>query len=192
MTPSLELALVYGSSREGRLCDTVAAWAAETIAEMSDFAVDPVDPLALGLPSWHEAQDGRAVAALQRRLHQADAFVVVTPEYNHGYPASLKFLIDSVSQAWQAKPVGFVSYGGLSGGLRAVEQLRQVFAELHAVTLRDGVALVNAWEQFDAQGRLHEPPRPRRAMARMLAQLRWWATALRAAREHTPYGRIGV
>jgi NAD(P)H-dependent FMN reductase len=56
MTPSLELALVYGSSREGRLCDTVAAWAADTIGELSDFAVDHVDPLALGLPSWHEAQ----------------------------------------------------------------------------------------------------------------------------------------
>jgi len=62
------------------------------------------------------------------------AFVVVTPEYNHGYPAPLKSLIDSVGREWQAKPVAFVSYGGVSGGLRAVEQLRQVFAKLHMVT----------------------------------------------------------
>ncbi len=74
-------------------------------------------------------------------MAEADAFLVVTPEYNHGYPAALKELIDSVYEPWHAKPVAFVSYGGASGGIRAVEQLRQVFAELHAVTLRDGVQL---------------------------------------------------
>jgi NADPH-dependent FMN reductase len=65
----------------------------------------------------------------QERIAAAEAFVVVTPEYNHGYPAPLKALIDSSGAEWYAKPIAFVSYGGISGGLRAVEQLRLVFGE---------------------------------------------------------------
>jgi NAD(P)H-dependent FMN reductase len=121
------------------------------------------------------------------RIAEADAFVVVTPEYNHGYAAPLKSLIDSVVAEWQAKPVAFVSYGGASGGLRAVEQLRLVFAELHAVTMRDAVSFASAWEQFDGAGALREPDRAEQSMATMLGRLRWWATALRDARKVTPY-----
>ncbi len=76
-------------------------------------------------------------------LSEADAFIVVTPEYNHSFTASLKFVLDLVYEPWQGKPVAFVSYGGISGGLRAVEQLRLVFAELHAVTVRDTVSFAN-------------------------------------------------
>jgi NAD(P)H-dependent FMN reductase len=65
--------------------------------------------------------DDPAVHALSARIDAADGFVVITPEYNHGYPASLKLAIDSVYHPWQAKPVAFVSYGGIAGGLRAVE-----------------------------------------------------------------------
>ncbi len=109
------------------------------------------------------------MTALTRRLAQSDAFVIVTPEYDHGYPAALKFLIDSIYDPWQAKPVAFVSYGGISGGLRAVEQLRLVFAELHAVAIRDSVSFANVWAQFDADGELLEPARARKSMATMLA-----------------------
>jgi NAD(P)H-dependent FMN reductase len=70
------------------------------------------------------ATDDEAVSALCRRIDAADAFVVVTPEYNHSYPASLKHAIDMAYGEWNAKPVAFVSYGGISGGLRAVEALR--------------------------------------------------------------------
>ncbi len=72
---------------------------------------------------------------------RADAFVVVTPEYNHSFPASLKQAIDYAYDEWQAKPVGFVSYGCGSEGRHAVDQLRTVFTALHAVTMRDGVGL---------------------------------------------------
>ncbi len=79
-----------------------------------------------------------------RRLRRAHRpfrrVVVVTPEYNHGYPASLKQAIDIPHAEWQRKAVGFVSYGGLAGGMRAVEQLRQVFAELHCTTVRETVS----------------------------------------------------
>ena len=91
-------------------------------------------------------------------------------------------IIDSLSREWWFKPVGFVSYGGISGGLRAVEHLRGVFAELNAVAIRDCVSFANASDQFDAQGCPVDPEAASRAMARMLAGLGWWARALRAAR----------
>ena len=96
------------------------------------------------------------------------------------------------SSANAGKPVAFVAYGGISGGLRAVEQLRLVVAELHAVAIRDSVSFANARTKFDTEGRLLEPEGPREAMATMLRHLRWWALALRDARAARPYGEAGV
>ncbi|MFD7968812.1 NADPH-dependent FMN reductase, partial [Streptomyces clavifer] len=121
------------------------------------------------------------------RLARADAFVVLTPEYNHSYPAPLKELIDGHFAEWQAKPVAFVSYGGISGGLRAVEHLRQVFAELHAVSVRDTVSFHNAGALFDDRGRLGDPAAADAAVKTMLDQLVWWGRALREARNLRPY-----
>jgi NAD(P)H-dependent FMN reductase len=112
---------------------------------------------------------------------------VVTPEYNHSFPASLKNVLDWHHTEWQAKPVGFVSYGGLSGGLRAVEQLRPVFAELHAVTVRDAVSFHMAWERFGEDGAPKDDASVAAAKV-LLDQLGWWGNALREARAKTPYG----
>lgn len=185
MTKKLNLALIYGSVREGRLCDIVAHWAVSRIERRAEFTMRTVDPR--DFLARTGAPPSADLATLKQRLSEADAFVVVTPEYNHGYPAALKELIDSASQPWHAKPVAFVSYGGMSGGLRAVEQLRGVFPELHAMTIRDSVMFVNAWDQFDASGRLVSPAGAEQAMDAMLTRLAWWAVALRNAREAAPY-----
>jgi NAD(P)H-dependent FMN reductase len=185
MDEQIRIALIYGSTRKGRFCDKVAGWAAEQIRAIGNYTVDVIDP-AVVLPQ-HEGAGDRGSENLWQRMEAADAFVVVTPEYNHGYPAALKSLIDSVGAEWQAKPVAFVSYGGVSGGLRAVEQLRLVFAELHAVTIRDSVSFAGAWEQFDDAGKLRHPERAGKSMATLLARLRWWAVALRNARTSMPY-----
>lgn len=146
MTQKIKIALIYGSTREGRFCDTVVDWAAREIDNHGGFTLDLIDPAALTLPGQDQGKTDLSANALQERIELADAFVVVTPEYNHGYTAGLKFLIDSVYSQWHAKPVAFVSYGGISDGLRAVEQLRLVFAELHAVTVRDSISFPNYWE----------------------------------------------
>jgi NAD(P)H-dependent FMN reductase len=185
MDEKIRVGLVYGSTREGRFCDTVAQWAAEEIAAGNHFVIEIIDPAAH--EDTAQANAGTGARSLRDRIAAAEAFVVVTPEYNHGYPAPLKALIDSCGAEWHAKPVAFVSYGGISGGLRAVEQLRQVFAELHAVTMRDSVSFAGAWEHFDQSGKLKAPERPRRSMATMLARLHWWAVALRDARQAIPY-----
>lgn len=173
----LRLALIYGSTRSGRFCDTIANWARAEIERHGGFTIDVVDPA--------RAASDRFAGALDA----ADACLVLVPEYNHGYPAPLKALIDAHYDEWQAKPVAFVSYGGGSGGIRAVEQLRQVFAELHAVTMRDAVSFANAAEQFDEHGHLRAPARARRSAATMLARLHWWATVLRDARRARPYAQ---
>jgi NAD(P)H-dependent FMN reductase len=180
----IRVAVIYGSTRPGRFCDTVVRWTVERLAASEKFQLDVIDPAE---PSPAQSMDERPTQSLQQRLGQADAFVIVTPEYNHGYPAPLKALIDSSGAEWHAKPVAFVSYGGASGGLRAVEQLRLVFAELHAVTIRDSVSFPGAWEQFDESGALRNPERAGRGMETLLSRLNWWAVALRGARSTTPY-----
>lgn len=187
MTSPIKLALIYGSAREGRFCETVARWTAAQIVERDRFALDVIDPAILAISALGGRSDAIVRAALSERIGEADAFVVVTPEYNHSFPAPLKQLIDSVSEEWRAKPVAFVSYGGISGGLRAVEHLRHVFAELHAVTVRDTVSFANAWSQFDVHGALNDPTYANAAMKVMLQRLSWWANALSAARAVEPY-----
>lgn len=177
MSQDIKVGVIYGSTREGRFCDTVAEWLIEAIGRHDGFELIAIDPA---------VEDGNT-PGLGKRLDTADAFIVVTPEYNHSFPGPLKSLIDSFKAEWQAKPVGFVSYGGISGGLRAVEQLRGVFAELHAVGIRDSVSFANVWSRFDDEGALRESGQTNRALNTMLARLSWWAMALREARLNNPY-----
>ncbi len=181
----LKLALIYGSVRPGRLCDKVVAWVKAAMDMDAALEVSVLDPRDYYSPLVRGATGDPALEELRALIADADGFVVVTPEYNHSYPAALKLLIDAVNEQWQAKPVAFVSYGGVSGGLRAVEHLRQVFAELHAVSVRDTVSFSNVWEQFGESGK--PIASAHRSVATLLGRLKWWAAALRSARAATPY-----
>jgi NAD(P)H-dependent FMN reductase len=184
---TLHLAVIVGSTREHRFGSTVARWFVEQCASRTDLTIDLIELADVGLPAVLPTRFDAAVAAYSERIDRADAIVVVTPEYNHGYPASLKQAIDVVRREWHAKPIGFVSYGGTSGGLRAVEQLRQVFAELHAVTVRETVSFQHASQRFDPSGKPLDPDGCNNAAKLMLDQLTWWASALRVARTSHPY-----
>jgi NAD(P)H-dependent FMN reductase len=195
MTETSRLVVLIGSVREGRFGPVVAGWIADRASEHGGFEVDVVDladfeiPLVLPAESPKLAGDAyprpRGMADLTARLDAADAFVVVTPEYNHSYPASLKAAIDWHFTQWTAKPVAFVSYGGAAGGRHAVLHLENVLTELHAVTIRDGLAFPNYFvtfedgEPLDAQADVYAKA--------MLDQLAWWASALREARAAVPY-----
>ncbi|GKQ37086.1 NADPH-dependent FMN reductase [Streptomyces sp. A012304] len=192
--PPLRVAVIVGSVREGRQGRAVTDWFLTVAADHTDLELDVVDlagvDLPLVMPGWGGSPDPRAVAALadvSPRLAAADAFVVVTPEYNHSFPAALKNFIDWHHSEWQAKPVGFVSYGGLAGGTRAVEQLRTVFAELHATTVRDQVSLHGPWSGLGEDGLPLDATVCEGAAKGMLGQLDWWGRALRAARANHPY-----
>ncbi|MFD8807071.1 NADPH-dependent FMN reductase [Streptomyces sp. NPDC059597] len=191
----LNIAVVIGSVREGRFGPTVARWFIKQAEQREDISVELVDlvdyPLPLekatpGDPPDEETANLRQ--ALATRLGRADAFVVVTPEYNNTIPAALKNAIDWIFDEWAAKPVGFVSYGGMSGGLWAVSHLRHVFTELHAVPLREQLIFHQVWNRFDG-----DAPRDAEdsevAAKTLLNRLVWWAEALRSARAARPYQR---
>ncbi|WP_326837116.1 NAD(P)H-dependent oxidoreductase [Amycolatopsis rhabdoformis] len=186
----VRVAVIVGSVREGRFAPTVANWFTREAAEHGGFEVDVVDVADLALPLAFPAfgsAPAPEVGRLAARLAAAEAFVVITPEYNHSYPASLKNAVDWFRAEWQAKPVAFVAYGGLSGGLRAVEHLRPVFAELHAVTIRDTVSFHGAHGRFDAAGSPTDAAATAEAVKKLLDQLEWWARSLADARSLRAY-----
>ncbi|WP_199035467.1 NADPH-dependent FMN reductase [Glycomyces salinus] len=190
MDENLNLAIIIGSIREGRLGAAIGEWFADRAKADGRFQVDLIDLRESGLPDRlveTEEQIPACVTDLGERLRAADAYVMVTPEYNHSYPASLKNAIDWYFDEWQAKPVGFVSYGGISAGLRAVEALRLVMPELHATTVRDVVCFPNVWEHMDESGALAQNERSDEAASKLLSQVEWWAAALKRQREAALY-----
>lgn len=187
----LRLAVIIASVRNGRFGPTVARWFTEQALRHGRFEADVIDladfPLPLALPATSpkiEPNPPRpdGMADLTRRLELADAMVVITPEFNRSYPAALKTAIDWHFSQWDRKTIGFVGYGGNSGGLLAIEHLRPVFNELGAHTVRDYVYFPRYFELFDADGRPHDPAVPEAAALAMLDQLHWWTSALAVAR----------
>ncbi|WTW96023.1 NAD(P)H-dependent oxidoreductase [Streptomycetaceae bacterium NBC_01309] len=186
----MRLAVIVGSNRDGRFAPVVADWIIGESRGHGAWEVDVIDVATTKLPDVIEVpgmSQAPEMAELGERLAAADAFIVITPEYNHSFPAALKHLIDLFRDEWRAKPVGFVSYGGMGGGLRAVEQLRLVFAELHAVSMRDSISFHMAWERFDEEGRPVDAEGCASAAKGMLAQLEWWSRTLSEARVVRPY-----
>ncbi|WP_279634796.1 NADPH-dependent FMN reductase [Streptomyces tirandamycinicus] len=175
----LRVAVIIGSTREGRCGETVGRWFAERAASRDDLRLSLVDLIDYDFPAHYPDRATTGIREFTDEVARADAFVVVTPEYNRSFPASLKQAIDYAYDEWRAKPVAFVSYGHGSRGLYAVEQLRTVFTELHAVSLRNGVGL-NLLEDLSG-------PDPERSVGPMLDQLAWWGLALRDARTARPY-----
>ncbi|MBF6349352.1 MULTISPECIES: NADPH-dependent FMN reductase [Nocardia] len=184
MDTPLRLEVIIASIRPQRFAPVVADWFVRTARTRPEFDTGVIDLLHTPLPP--DLSETPETERFRQRLATADAFVAVTSEYNHGYPASLKTALDSAKHEWRAKPIGFVSYGGLSGGLRAVEQLRQVVAEIHMVSVRESVSFHRARKQFDAEGNTDNGPAID-AAERMLTQLAWWAGASAVARDSDPY-----
>jgi len=189
--PRVRVLLILASTRENRFGPVPAAWAAERARERQDIELDVVDLAEAQLPvvlmgDGEDAPMPEAAARLGRRLEAADAVVVVTPVYNRGYPASLKNAIDWFSAEWAATPVGFVSYGGRTGGIEAVEQLRGVFVELGTMTIRNVLSFPDVRDSFDDDGAPVDPTALAAAATAFYDQLTWWARVLRAARKEVP------
>ena len=189
----VRVAVIIASTRASRFGHVVGHWFAQEVRAFGGFDVDIVDLLDLDIPPTLSAEHPRSgrypesVVAFAERVAAAEGFVIVTPEINHGYPASLKAALDAVYAEWAAKPATFVSYGSASGGARAVEQLRQVLVELHVVPLRDAVLLPVARQLFDDEGALFDPEAFASTVKATLDHFQWWARALRTARHEVPY-----
>lgn len=184
----IRVAVIIASTREGRFGPTVASWLTTRAQRRRDLTVDVIDLAETDLPQRLTDDRPPQVKALSPRLADADAFVIVTPEYNLSFPAPLKTALDWFYEEWHAKPVTFVAYGRESGGAHAIAQLRQVFTELHAAPIRDAVTLPRYWELFAADGSWPKAAAScNAALTATLDQLVWWAEALRTARTDHPY-----
>ncbi|MEO0697817.1 MAG: NAD(P)H-dependent oxidoreductase [Pseudomonadota bacterium] len=178
----LQVAVIYGSDREGRLCDAIATWLLPELAKTLNAEIKVLDPLQLGLPARLLSSDTAEVTAFKALVDQSDCFVILTPEYNHSFPSAVKHLLDTAYVEWGRKPVAFVSYGGMAGGVRAVEQLRQVVAELSMVAVRNAVALPNPWNNLEDDV-FHPTDQAAAAVDTMMTDLVWWASALKLPRQ---------
>jgi NAD(P)H-dependent FMN reductase len=140
------LTIIIGSTRPGRAGAAIAQWFAARAKDHGGFDVTVADLAEVGLPLLDEPNHPRLRKYTQQHtrdwsavIDAADAFVFVTPEYNYGYPAALKNAIDYLHHEWLHKPVGFVSYGGVAAGTRAVQQLKQVVTTLRMLPVFDSV-----------------------------------------------------
>lgn len=183
--------VIIGSTRQNRFAPTVGKWFMSRADERSDMTFTVAD-----LRDWMLHYYDRPLPASRAQYDEesqrwadvvgpADGFVIITPEYNHGYPAILKSALDAVYHEWVRKPVAFVSFGGWSGGVRAVEQLRQVAVELQMAPIRTSVVIQFAQRLFDAAGVLQNPDMLNAVATALLDDLAWWAHALRTARTAT-------
>jgi NAD(P)H-dependent FMN reductase len=142
------LQIVIASTRPGRVGPTIADWVCQRAEAHGHFDVEPVDLADVALPLLdepHHPRLGNYVHEATQRwsdtVRRADAFVFVMPEYNHSFNAALKNALDHLFSEWGDKPVAFVSYGGISGGLRAVAAIKPVVAALRMVPVLEGVVL---------------------------------------------------
>jgi NAD(P)H-dependent FMN reductase len=183
----IRIAIIVGTTRPGRKADTVARWVYENARKRTDAEFEIVDIADFALPLLDEPvppSRGKYskphTMAWSAKIESFDAFVFVTPEYNHGIPGSLKNAIDYLYREWNNKAAGFVSYGGALGA-RAVEQLRLVLAELQVATVRAsvGLSMVHDFEGFT----VFKPHANHEAsLGTMFDQVIAWGGALKTAR----------
>jgi NAD(P)H-dependent FMN reductase len=172
------LTVIIGSTRTGRVAAAIGQWFVGRARSYQAFDVEVADLAAVNLPMLDEPKHPR----LRQYTHQhtrdwsalidrADAVVFVTPEYNHGYPAPLKNAIDFLHEEWADKPVGFVSYGGVSAGTRSVQQLKPVVTAVGMIPVIDMVNIPFVTQFLDDNGRLEANDVMNQAAERMLDDL---------------------
>jgi NAD(P)H-dependent FMN reductase len=184
----LRIAIIIGSTRPGRKAEAVAKWVYEIAQNRSDAEFELVDIKDFDLPLLDEPVSPimgqythQHTKTWSAKIASCDAYVFVTPEYNHGTSAALKNAIDFLYHEWVNKAAGFVSYGG-AGGARAVEQLRLVMAEVQIATVRNQV-LLSMFTDFENFSVFKPSSHHEKSVDAMLDQVIAWGGALRTLRE---------
>jgi NAD(P)H-dependent FMN reductase len=183
----IRVAIITGSTRPGRVNEAVARWVYDIAKRRGDAEFELVDIAEYNLPLLDEpvppslGQYSREhTKAWADKISSFDAYVFVTPEYNHGISAALKNAIDYLFREWNNKAAGFVSYGS-AGGSRAVEQLRLVMAELMVADVRSHVML-SLFTDFENFTKFKPDPRHEQGVGMMLDQVIAWGNALKSLR----------
>ena len=184
----LRIAIIIGSTRPGRKAEAVAKWVYEIAQKRSDVEFELVDIKDFNLPLLDEPlspimgkYSHQHTKDWSAKIASFDAYVFVTPEYNHATSGALKNAIDFLYSEWVNKAAGFVGYGG-AGGARAVEQLRLVMAEVQIATVRNQV-LLSMFTDFENFSVFKPAPQQEKSVNAMLDQVIAWGSALKTLRE---------
>jgi NAD(P)H-dependent FMN reductase len=183
----LKIAVIIGSTRPGRVGESVAKWVYELakkrteaefeLVDINDFNLPLLDEPVPPIMGQYSKPHTKVWAA---KIGSFDGYVFVTPEYNHGISGALKNAIDFLFREWNDKSAGFVSYGG-AGGVRAVEHLRLVMAEVQVATVRNQVAL-SLFTDFENYTNFKPAAHHEKSVSQMLDQLIAWSGALKSLR----------
>ncbi len=191
---SVKLQIILGSTRPNRYSEKLAVWLHDLARETGHDA-ELVDLRDYPLPFFNEVMSpafygdnypSEAIETWSKKIAEADGYLVVSPEYNHGYSAILKNALDYGYKQWNRKAIGFAGYGGV-GGARAIEQLRLVAIELQLAPVRDAVHvplpvyMATMGEAVPVKPELFEPIKP--FAEKLLSELAWWSAALKTARQ---------
>jgi len=184
----LNIGIIIGSTRPDRVGPSVAKWVHDIAQKRKDAAFELVDLNDFNLPLLDEpvpASQGQYSKEHTKRwsakIASFDGYVFVTPEYNHGPSGVLKNAIDFLWAEWVDKAAGFVSYGS-SGGIRAVEQLRQIMAEVQVATVRVQVAL-SLYTDFENYKVFKPASHHQQKLGQLFDQVIAWSGALKTLRE---------
>ena len=185
----LDLKIIIASTRAGRKGPSIATWFYDIAAKHSAFNTELLDLAVINLPFLDEPNHPRFKKYTHQhtldwsaKIDPADAFVIVTAEYNYGFPAPIKNALDFLYQEWNYKPVAFVSYGGVSGGTRAVQMLKQVVSAQKMMPLADGVHIPAFTKHIDEQGKFNGDEGLDKSANSMLDELNKWAVAMKPMR----------
>lgn len=183
----LYLPVIYGTVREPRRSFGVARYVLEQLARRPGVRTRLFDPRDLPLPNlvqreWEQEDPDPRLVEFVREVGRADGFVVVSPEYNFGIPGTLKNLLDYVYDEWNRKPFAIVTAGGISGGLRAADMLRQVISGVGAISVPASVPVHHVEDAFTDEGPVRDREIWEGRLDRLFRELEWYARALRAGR----------
>jgi NAD(P)H-dependent FMN reductase len=187
MTATLKI--IIGSTRPGRAGGPVAEWFHQLAAGHAGFDTELVDLAEVGLPLLNEPENprhGRYAHEHTKRwsaiVAAGDAYVFVVPEYNHGYNAATKNALDYLHDEWRGKPVGFVSYGGIAAGTRAVQMLIQVVTALGMVPAVTSVNIPVIRRLITPEGKFTANRMLEESGTAMLDELARWTADLKSVR----------
>jgi NAD(P)H-dependent FMN reductase len=187
MSEKLKIQIVVGSVRKGRVSLPVAHWVCASASDVEGLDAELIDLVDWALPMFALATSpamGEYKDPLQQRwaakIGEADGYILVSPEYNHGPSAAIKNALDYLYAEWNRKPVAFVSFGN-AGGARAVEQLRSIAVELDMAPLGDAVHLYGVRDKLKG-GHFEADAKDKRQLGQLFDSMVWWGKALQAAR----------
>jgi NAD(P)H-dependent FMN reductase len=186
----MKLKIIIGSTRPGRVGLPITNWFYGIAEKNGKFEVEVLDLAVINLPLMDEPNHPRLhqytkqhTKNWSKKIVDGDAYIFVTPEYNYSLPATIKNAIDYLSQEWQYKPVGFVSYGGIAAGTRSVQMLKQVVTTLNMMPIYESINIPFVSEYISDEGNFVSNERFDTNAQEMLNKIYLWAKHLKALRE---------